>query len=57
MQPEGSLPRSQQPATGPYPDPDASSPQLPILFLYSNIILHLRLCLPSVLFPSRQVCN
>jgi hypothetical protein len=29
MKPEGSLPRSQEPATGPYPEPDASTPHLP----------------------------
>jgi hypothetical protein len=29
MEPEGSLPLSQQPATGPYPEPDASSSHLP----------------------------
>jgi hypothetical protein len=29
---EGSLPRSQEPATGPYPEPDASSPHIPTLF-------------------------
>jgi len=28
MEPEGSLRCSQQPATGPYPESDASSPQL-----------------------------
>jgi hypothetical protein len=29
MEPEGSLPCSQQPATGPYPELDASSPHFP----------------------------
>jgi hypothetical protein len=32
MEPEGSLPRSQQPVIGPYPEPDASNSQLPTLF-------------------------
>jgi hypothetical protein len=32
MQLKGSLPCSQQPATGPYPKPDASNPHLPTLF-------------------------
>jgi hypothetical protein len=32
MGPEGSLLCSQQPAIGPYPEPDASSPYLPTLF-------------------------
>jgi len=32
MDPEGSLPCSQEPATGPYPKPDGSSPHLSTLF-------------------------
>jgi hypothetical protein len=39
MKPEGSLSCSQQPATGPYPKPDASSPHLPILFsIYAYVV-------------------
>jgi hypothetical protein len=34
MEPEGSLPCSQGPSTGPYPEPDQSSPYHPTLFLY-----------------------
>jgi hypothetical protein len=33
MEPEGSLPCSQAPATGLYPEPDASSPHLPAVSL------------------------
>jgi hypothetical protein len=53
MEPEGSLPCSQEPSTGPYPESDRSSPYHPI-FLRSIFILsnHLRLRLPSGIFPS-----
>jgi hypothetical protein len=34
MESESSLPYSQQSITGPYPEPDESSPHLPIMFLY-----------------------
>jgi hypothetical protein len=47
MEPEGSLPCSEEPSTGPYPETDRASPYHPIL---SKI--HLRLGLPSGLFPS-----
>jgi hypothetical protein len=32
MEPEGSLPCFQGPATGPYPEPDASNPLFPTVF-------------------------
>jgi hypothetical protein len=54
MESEGSLPCSQQSATGPYPEPDESN-LYPLSYLFTihfNIILHLRLVLPSGLFPS-----
>jgi hypothetical protein len=55
MEPEGSLPCSQEPSPGPYPEPDRSSPYHPILSLLRSVLLlstHLRLRLPSGLFPS-----
>jgi hypothetical protein len=56
MEPEGSLPRSQEPSTGPYPEPDRSSQSIPFhpISLRSTLILstHQRLGLHSGLFPS-----
>jgi hypothetical protein len=55
MEPEGSLSCSQEPSTGPYPEPDRSSPYHPILSLLRSILIlsiHLRLGLTSDLFPS-----
>jgi hypothetical protein len=51
MEPEGSLPCPQEPSTGPYPEPDQSGPY------HSNIMHHLRLGLPSGLFPSGLPTN
>jgi hypothetical protein len=40
MEPEGSLPFSQESSTGPHPEPDQSSSYHPILFqIHYNIIL------------------
>jgi hypothetical protein len=60
-EPEGSSPCSQEPSTGPYPEPDPSSSYHPILSLSLRSILilstYLRLCLPSGLFPSSFPTN
>jgi hypothetical protein len=37
MESEGSLPCSQEPATGPYPDPDESSPHLCTIVPYGPL--------------------
>jgi hypothetical protein len=36
MEPDGSLPSSEEPATAPYPKPDQSSPYHPLLFVDSS---------------------
>jgi hypothetical protein len=55
MEPEGSLPRPQEPSTGPCAEPDRSNPYHPIS-LRSILILstRLRLGLSSGLFPRRN---
>jgi hypothetical protein len=54
MEPDALLLCSQEPATGPYPEPHESSPQPHNHFfkIHSKIILHLRLGLPKGLFSS-----
>jgi hypothetical protein len=53
MEPEGSLPCSQESSTGPYPEPGQSHPCHPIALRPILICFtHLRLGLPSGLFPS-----
>jgi hypothetical protein len=54
MEPEDSLPCSQEHSTGPYPEPDQSSTYQLILSLRSILILSTdqRLGHPSGLFPS-----
>jgi hypothetical protein len=53
MEPEGSLPHSQAPATCPYPEPAQSSPHAHPTSRRSVLISsHLRLGLPSGLLPS-----
>jgi hypothetical protein len=55
MEPKSSIPHSQGPTTCLHPEPDQSSPYLPIPSWGSVLISssHLCLCLPSGLFPPR----
>jgi hypothetical protein len=55
MEPEGSIPNSQELFTCPYPEPDQSSPHHPHPTSTRSILIlskHLRLGLPSGLLPS-----
>ena len=51
MEPEGSLPHSQQPATSPYPKP-VHSPPFHLLKIYFILSWNLRLGVPGGFFPS-----
>jgi hypothetical protein len=53
VEPEGSLPRSQEPSTGPYPQPYRVHTTPPYLSkIHFNIVHHLRLTFASGVFPS-----
>ena len=52
MEPEGSLPHAKVPATCPYPEPDRTSPCRHPTSWILILSIHLRLGLPSGLFPS-----
>jgi hypothetical protein len=58
MEPEGSIPCSQEPYTGPYPEPYQSNPHHNILSKINyNTVHHLRLGLPSGFFTSAFPTN
>jgi hypothetical protein len=48
MEPEGSLPCTQEPSTRPYPEADGANPYHPILYtIHSNIVTDLINALPG----------
>jgi hypothetical protein len=60
QEPEGSSPHSQQPATGPYPEPVKSNPHSPKPISLRSILIpssRLHLGLPSGLFPLEKKCK
>jgi hypothetical protein len=57
MEPEGSLPFTQEPSTSPYPEPDQSSRYQLVLISILILSTHPRLDLPSGLFPSATPTN
>jgi hypothetical protein len=54
MEPEGTLPCSQEPTAGPYPEPDEKNPNFPRYFPKIHLVVssHLLASLPSGLFTS-----
>jgi hypothetical protein len=52
MEPEGSSPCSQNPSTGPYPEPNRSSPYHPILSLKIVSKIHFNIVHPPTSCPS-----
>jgi hypothetical protein len=62
MEPKSSLPCSQEPATGPYPEPDESDPhpKPDFLKIHFKTIIHFHAVLPSGLFtsgfPTKTLC-
>jgi hypothetical protein len=58
MEPDGSLPCSQEPSTGPYAEPDKSNLAHPISRRFTLILsTHLRLGIPSGPFPYGFLTN
>jgi hypothetical protein len=53
MVPQGSTSCSQEPSTGPYPEPGQSSPYHPILSLYNPFIIIIII----MAFPSNPICS
>jgi hypothetical protein len=57
MEPEGSLQCPQEPATGPYPEPDKSTTLRPVLRCILMLSYRLRLDIPLQVVPSGFLCK